>query len=122
MDAIRRAEYHRMHPAKIFGHSEYMGRQCVVDSVHDGGDVRIKSSDARVRGKTDENWKDYHNENIDIWDRRIKLLPIHEPFFSLDMASYLEYMPWFRVAGKLYLLSVEEWSRQLHQKKPRQAA
>ncbi|KAK5772287.1 hypothetical protein PVK06_048569 [Gossypium arboreum] len=36
------------------------------------------------------------------------------------MTACLEYMPWFRVAGKPYLLSVKVRSRQLRQKMPRQ--
>ncbi|MBA0747501.1 hypothetical protein Gogos_004412 [Gossypium gossypioides] len=49
----------------------------------------------------------FYNEYIDNWDRRMGFLPIRKPFSSLDMAACLEYMPWFRVVGKPYLLSVE---------------
>ncbi|MBA0874892.1 hypothetical protein Goshw_023585 [Gossypium schwendimanii] len=52
--------------------------------------------------KTDENWRDYYKEYIDIWDHRMKFLPIREPFFSSNIATYLE-------------------SRQLHQKRPRRS-
>ncbi|MBA0699289.1 hypothetical protein Goari_000938 [Gossypium aridum] len=41
--------------------------------------------------KTDENWRDYHKEYIDIWDHRMKFLPIREPFFSSNIATYLEF-------------------------------
>ncbi|KAH1096949.1 hypothetical protein J1N35_013870 [Gossypium stocksii] len=49
----------------------------------------------------------------------MKFLPIHEPFFSSDTMDCLEYMSWFRVVGKLYLLSVEARSRQIRQKRQR---
>ncbi|MBA0615029.1 hypothetical protein Godav_015228 [Gossypium davidsonii] len=38
---------------------------------------------------------------------RYKFLPIHEPIAALELAYYLEYMSWFRVHGKTYLLSKE---------------
>ncbi|MBA0753228.1 hypothetical protein Gogos_020070 [Gossypium gossypioides] len=38
-----------MPPAKIFDLSEYMRREGVVDSVRDGENVRIRSSDTAVR-------------------------------------------------------------------------
>lgn len=37
-----------------------------------------------LQGKTDKNWQDYHKEYIDIWDRRMKFLPIREPFFLIE--------------------------------------
>ncbi|MBA0873091.1 hypothetical protein Goshw_026795, partial [Gossypium schwendimanii] len=54
-----------------------------------------------------------------MWDLKVPLivmefLPIHEPFFSSDTTSCLDYIPWFRVAGKLYLLSVGAMSSILH--------
>ncbi|MBA0556238.1 hypothetical protein Golob_026354, partial [Gossypium lobatum] len=70
-----------------------------------------------LRGKNNEDWKKIHKDYIDSWDRRMEFLPIREPFLSLDMTSYLEYMSQFRVTRKLYLLSVDTRSRQLHQKR-----
>ncbi|MFQ6647762.1 hypothetical protein Gotur_021006 [Gossypium turneri] len=54
-----------------------------------------------------------------MWDAKVPLivmefLPIREPFFSSDTTSCLDYMPWFRVVGKLYLLSVGAMSSILH--------
>lgn len=72
-----------------------------------------------LRGKTDENWQDYHEEHIHIWNRKMKFLPIHKPFFSSNTMAGLKYMSWFRVFDKSYLLSVEVRSRQLCKKKPR---
>ncbi|MFQ6670374.1 hypothetical protein Gotur_035323 [Gossypium turneri] len=44
-----RARYHRMRLVEIFSHLDYVGREGVVDSVRDGGDARIGSSDVTVR-------------------------------------------------------------------------
>ncbi|MBA0796398.1 hypothetical protein Gohar_007169, partial [Gossypium harknessii] len=33
-----------------------------------------------------------------------EFLPTHEPIFTPELACYPEYMPWFRVHGKSYLL------------------
>ncbi|KAH1039563.1 hypothetical protein J1N35_041306 [Gossypium stocksii] len=49
MDVICRAGYHKMRLAEIFDKSEYMRRKGVVDSVRDGGNARIGSSDVVVQ-------------------------------------------------------------------------
>ncbi|MBA0765837.1 hypothetical protein Gotri_014958, partial [Gossypium trilobum] len=67
-------------------------------------------------GKNDEDWREVHNEYIEAWDRMIDFLPIRESFFLADTTICLEYLSWFRLAGKPYLLSVEARSRQLRQK------
>ncbi|KAG8486114.1 hypothetical protein CXB51_019457 [Gossypium anomalum] len=64
-------------------------------------------------GKNDKNWQDIHVDYIDTWDHKIKFSAIFEPFFISNMAACLE---WFRVAGNLYMLSVEAKSRQLCRK------
>ncbi|KAH1113847.1 hypothetical protein J1N35_007225 [Gossypium stocksii] len=51
----------------------------------------------------------------------MKFLPIRESFFSLDTTACLEYMLWFKVAAKPYLLSVEAMSRQFRQKRSRKS-
>lgn len=38
-----------MHLARIFGHLEHVRREGSIDSVRDGGDARLKLSDAIVR-------------------------------------------------------------------------
>ncbi|MBA0867162.1 hypothetical protein Goshw_027842 [Gossypium schwendimanii] len=91
-----------MHPTEIFDQSEYVRRECVVDSVRDGENPRIRLSDAA---------RDIHKEYINAWDRKVEFLPIREPFFSLDTVACLEYMQWFRVIGKSYMLSMEARSR-----------
>ncbi|MBA0812703.1 hypothetical protein Gohar_026645 [Gossypium harknessii] len=47
---------------------------------------------------------------------------MYESFFSSDTTTYLEYMSWFRVIGKPYLLSVEVRSMQLCHKRPRRSS
>ncbi|PPS11729.1 hypothetical protein GOBAR_AA08914 [Gossypium barbadense] len=101
MDAIHQGRYHRMRPSKNFGQSEYVGREGAVDSVD-------------LWGKNDKNWRDIHVEYIDVWDHKMKFSPIHEPFFSSNIAACLE---WFRVASNPYMLSVEAKSRQLYRKR-----
>ncbi|KAK5774495.1 hypothetical protein PVK06_042350 [Gossypium arboreum] len=38
-------------------------------------------------GNTDENWRDYQKEFINIWDCIMKFLPIREPFFLIGHNS-----------------------------------
>lgn len=49
MHVIRRAGYHRMRPARIFGQLEYVGYGGIVDSICDSGNARIRLSDVTVR-------------------------------------------------------------------------
>ncbi|MBA0783593.1 hypothetical protein Gotri_001287 [Gossypium trilobum] len=91
-------------PPEFLAILKYVGCESAIDSVCNDGDAQIRSSDVAVQldlwGKIDENWQDYHNEFIDILDRRMKFLPICEPFFLSNRATYLEYMHWFKVVGK----------------------
>ncbi|MBA0662007.1 hypothetical protein Goklo_006213, partial [Gossypium klotzschianum] len=82
-------------------------RESATGSLCDGGDARIRSSDAIVR------------EYIDIWDRKKDFIPTREPFFTPETVTSSEYMTWFRLAGKLYLLLVEARSRQFHLRRQR---
>lgn len=52
----------------------------------------------------------------------MEFLTICEPFFSMGTTACLEYMMWFIVFGKSYLLSVEVRVRQLCQKSQRRLA
>ncbi|PPR84829.1 hypothetical protein GOBAR_AA35881 [Gossypium barbadense] len=60
-----------------------------------------------LQGKNDEDWKEVHKDYIGAWNSRMEFLPICEPFFSSDTTTCLEYMSWFRVTSKSYLLLVE---------------
>ncbi|PPS02706.1 hypothetical protein GOBAR_AA17954 [Gossypium barbadense] len=80
-----------------------------TNSITTTRDGRLHKLD--LRGKNDKNWQDYHKEYIDILDYRMRFLPIHKPFFSLDTTACLEYMLWCRVTDKAYLLLVEARSK-----------
>ncbi|KAG8503651.1 hypothetical protein CXB51_001637 [Gossypium anomalum] len=66
-----------------------------------------------IRGKNNDNWPQWHGEHIEAWERRMQSLPSRESFFSIDMVADVEYLPWFRLVGKSYLLSSEEWRSQI---------
>ncbi|MFQ6635310.1 hypothetical protein Gotur_010197, partial [Gossypium turneri] len=48
-----------------------------------------------------------------MWEDRYAYIPNREPIIVPELACVLEYMPWFRIHGKPYLLSPEEMQRQL---------
>ncbi|MFQ6653626.1 hypothetical protein Gotur_024930 [Gossypium turneri] len=48
---------------------------------------------------------------IQMWEDRYDYIPILEPIIIPELACMPEYMPWFKIHGKLYLLSVEERQR-----------
>ncbi|KAG8473347.1 hypothetical protein CXB51_035459 [Gossypium anomalum] len=49
-----------------------------------------------------------------VLNNRYEFLLTHEAIIALKLACDLEYMPWFRVYGKSYLLVEEARGRQLH--------
>ncbi|MBA0875696.1 hypothetical protein Goshw_007535 [Gossypium schwendimanii] len=54
-----------------------------------------------------------------MWEDRYEYIPTQEPIIVLELVCVPEYMPWFRIHGKPYLLSVEEKQRQLRVQKER---
>ncbi|MBA0753001.1 hypothetical protein Gogos_022277 [Gossypium gossypioides] len=46
-----------------------------------------------------------------MWEDRYDYIPTQEPIIVLELASVPEYMPWFRIHGKPYLLSPDERQR-----------
>ncbi|MBA0610480.1 hypothetical protein Godav_011325 [Gossypium davidsonii] len=48
-------------------------------------------------------------------------LATREPIFTPELAYYLEYMPWFRVHGKPYLLGGEARAKPPHARRPQWA-
>ncbi|MBA0788294.1 hypothetical protein Gotri_027962 [Gossypium trilobum] len=90
-----------MHPTGSVGQSGDVGCKCVVESVCDGGNARIKPGDATV-------WVETTN-----FAATVRL----EGAVQVDTVVCLEYLSWFRVTGKSYMLLVEARSRQLHQKR-----
>ncbi|KAG8500994.1 hypothetical protein CXB51_003092 [Gossypium anomalum] len=58
-------------------------------------------------------WPRYWSEYIEMWKNRYDYIPTRESIIVLELACVLEYMPWFRIHGKPYLLSEEERQRQI---------
>ncbi|MBA0875655.1 hypothetical protein Goshw_028570 [Gossypium schwendimanii] len=54
-----------------------------------------------------------------MWEDRYDYIPTREPIIIPELASVPEYMPWFRIHGKSYLLSPEERQRQLRVQRER---
>ncbi|MBA0881341.1 hypothetical protein Goshw_009699, partial [Gossypium schwendimanii] len=48
-----------------------------------------------------------------MWEDRYEYQPTREPIIILELACVPEYMPWFKIHGKLYLLTPEERQRQI---------
>ncbi|MBA0717382.1 hypothetical protein Golax_005210 [Gossypium laxum] len=61
-------------------------------------------------GKNDEDWAEKH---IQAWDHRMKSIPVREPFLSANTVTTNDYLAWFRVVGKSYLLPSMAMSRQI---------
>ncbi|MBA0570019.1 hypothetical protein Golob_003708, partial [Gossypium lobatum] len=98
-----------------FGQLEYMGRECVIDIVHDDGNARIKSSDATV-------WLEAINSTATARHKSTAQAGYAREKRRELIRLLQKYMPWFRVASKLYLLSMEARSRQLRQKRQRRSS
>ncbi|MFQ6653361.1 hypothetical protein Gotur_024797 [Gossypium turneri] len=72
-------------------------------------------------GRMDEHWPILHEEYINISNNKYEFLPIYEAIIAPELACNPEYMPWFKVRGKPYLLAEVARGRQLHTRRPRQA-
>ncbi|MFQ6657620.1 hypothetical protein Gotur_027224 [Gossypium turneri] len=48
-----------------------------------------------------------------MWEDRYEYLPTREPIIVPELSCVPEYMPWFRIHGKPYLLTPEERQRQI---------
>ncbi|MBA0679617.1 hypothetical protein Goari_011376 [Gossypium aridum] len=68
--------------------------------------------------RTDENWTTFHAQYINMWNNRYEFLATREPIFTPKLAYYPEYMPWFRVHGKPYLLGEEARAKPPHARRP----
>ncbi|MBA0728976.1 hypothetical protein Golax_022745, partial [Gossypium laxum] len=51
------------------------------------------------------------SEHIEMWKNRYDHIPTREPIIVPELACVLDYMPWFRIHGKPYLLSEEQRRR-----------
>ncbi|MBA0753002.1 hypothetical protein Gogos_022277, partial [Gossypium gossypioides] len=64
-------------------------------------------------------WPKFWSHSIQMWEDRYDYIPTQEPIIVLELASVPEYMPWFRIHGKPYLLSPDERQRQLRVQRER---
>ncbi|MFQ6665973.1 hypothetical protein Gotur_032505, partial [Gossypium turneri] len=53
-------------------------------------------------------WTRYWSEYMEMWEDRYEYLPTQEPIIVSELSCVPEYMPWFRIHGKPYLLTPEE--------------
>ncbi|MFQ6652855.1 hypothetical protein Gotur_024536, partial [Gossypium turneri] len=53
-------------------------------------------------------WPRYWSEYTEMWENQNEYLPTKEQIIVPELACVPEYMPWFRIHGKLYLLTPEE--------------
>ncbi|XP_052476320.1 uncharacterized protein LOC128032073 isoform X1 [Gossypium raimondii] len=58
-------------------------------------------------------WTRYWSEYMEMWEDRYEYIPIREPIIVPELACVPEYMPWFRIHGKPYLLTPEKRQRQI---------
>ncbi|KAG8497430.1 hypothetical protein CXB51_008751 [Gossypium anomalum] len=58
-------------------------------------------------------WPRYWSGYIEMWKNRYDYIPTRESIIVPELACVPEYMPWFRIHGKPYLLSEEERRRQI---------
>ncbi|KAK5836267.1 hypothetical protein PVK06_012041 [Gossypium arboreum] len=59
-------------------------------------------------------WMRYWSEYIEIWENQYDYLPTRELIIVPELAYVPEYMPWFRIHGKPYLLLEEERRQEIH--------
>ncbi|MBA0795795.1 hypothetical protein Gohar_006630 [Gossypium harknessii] len=100
----------RMHPIQILGESQHLAREGVID-IEDLYHIDLW-------GRTNDHWPAFHAQYINIWNNRYDFLPTCEAIIAMELACFLEYMPWFKAHGKLYLLGEEARGRQPHTRRP----
>ncbi|MFQ6629214.1 hypothetical protein Gotur_008343 [Gossypium turneri] len=55
----------------------------------------------------DTYWLAFHSQYINIWNNRYDFLPTRDAILVPELAYDLNYIPWFRIHGKPYLLGEE---------------
>ncbi|MBA0627007.1 hypothetical protein Godav_004567 [Gossypium davidsonii] len=53
------------------------------------------------------NWSVFFSKYIKIWENQYDHIPTRKPIIVLELACTPNYMSWFRIHDKLYLLSEE---------------
>ncbi|MFQ6657443.1 hypothetical protein Gotur_027109 [Gossypium turneri] len=56
-------------------------------------------------------WRRYWSGYIEMWENRYEYIPTREAIIVPELACVAEYMPWFRIHGKPYLLTPEQKQR-----------
>ncbi|TYH60227.1 hypothetical protein ES332_D08G278800v1 [Gossypium tomentosum] len=69
--------------------------------------------------RPDTHWPLFHSKYIEIWENRYDNIPTRVLIIVPESACDPDYMPWFRIHGKPYLLSEEERRRQIYAKRER---
>ncbi|MBA0633880.1 hypothetical protein Godav_022365 [Gossypium davidsonii] len=64
-------------------------------------------------------WSRYWSYYIQMWEDRYDYIPTREPIIVPELTRVPEYIPWFRIYGKPYLLSEEERQRHLRVQRER---
>ncbi|KAG8481755.1 hypothetical protein CXB51_026613 [Gossypium anomalum] len=64
-------------------------------------------------------WPRYWSGYIEMWENRYDYIPTRESIIVPELACVPEYMPWFRIHGKPYLLSEEQRRRQIRVQRER---
>ncbi|KAK5833428.1 hypothetical protein PVK06_017256 [Gossypium arboreum] len=63
--------------------------------------------------QTNTNWPVFWSEYIEILENRYDHIPNRKPIIIPELAYTPDYMPWFKIHGKPYLLSKEQRRRQI---------
>ncbi|XP_052882258.1 serine/threonine-protein phosphatase 7 long form homolog [Gossypium arboreum] len=64
-------------------------------------------------------WPRFWSHYIQMWEDRYDYIPTREPIITPELACVPEYVSWFKIHGKPYLLSEEERQRQLRVQRER---
>ncbi|KAH1106783.1 hypothetical protein J1N35_010551 [Gossypium stocksii] len=59
------------------------------------------------------NWPVFWSKYIEIWENRYDHIPDRELIIVSELACTPDYMPWFRIHGKPYLLSEKQMHLQI---------
>ncbi|MBA0755547.1 hypothetical protein Gogos_022250 [Gossypium gossypioides] len=67
------------------------------------------------------NWSVFHSQYIEMWNNLYDFLPTHDAILVPELACNPDYMSWFRIHDKPYLLTEEERHQRPHTSRPRRA-
>ncbi|KAG8501045.1 hypothetical protein CXB51_003142 [Gossypium anomalum] len=65
-------------------------------------------------------WPRFWSHYIEMWETQYDYIPTREPIIIPELACVAEYMSWFKIHGKPYLLLEDERRRQIHAQRERQ--